>query len=37
MTTHIVQSTDYNQASDALRREIAVMLQQVWLDFDSTA
>ncbi len=36
MTTHIVQSTDYNQASDALRREIAVMLQQVWPDFDST-
>ncbi|MBJ8071075.1 GNAT family N-acetyltransferase [Bacillus cereus] len=34
MTTHIVQSTDYNQASDALRREIAVMLQRVWPDSD---
>ncbi|QWG28529.1 GNAT family N-acetyltransferase [Bacillus mycoides] len=35
MTTHIVQSTDYNQTSDALRREIAVMLQRVWPDSDS--
>lgn len=34
MTTHIVQSTDYNQASDALRSEIAVMLQRVWPDSD---
>ncbi|AIW84792.1 acetyltransferase family protein [Bacillus mycoides] len=34
MTTHIVQSTDYNQVSDALRREIALMLQRVWPDFD---
>lgn len=34
MTTHIVQSTDYNQVSDALRSEIAVMLQRVWPDSD---
>ena len=33
--THIVQSTDYSQVSDALRREIAVMLQRVWPDSDS--
>ncbi|MGH0676637.1 GNAT family N-acetyltransferase [Bacillus luti] len=34
MTTHIVQSTDYNQVSGVVRREIAVMLQRVWPDSD---
>ncbi|MGE6541379.1 GNAT family N-acetyltransferase [Bacillus luti] len=35
MTTHIVQSTDYNQVADEVRSEIAVMLQRVWPDSDS--